>query len=66
MTPVPDTVSPDGVYLSSVPLFAGRSIYCPDGKPGDANAYEVGKQVYYQDFAHRIEADSGDQSLPDR
>ncbi len=36
--PVPDTVSPDGVYLPSVPLFAGRSIYRPDGKPGDANA----------------------------
>ena len=35
--PVPDTVSPDGLYLPSVPLFAGRSIYRPDGKPGDAN-----------------------------
>jgi len=35
---VPDTVSPDGLYLRSVPLFAGRSIYRPDGKPGDANA----------------------------
>ena len=36
--PVPDTVSPDGVYLPQVPLFAGRSVYRPDGKPGDANA----------------------------
>ena len=35
--PVPDTVSPDGVYLPGVPLFAGRSIYRPNGKPGDAN-----------------------------
>jgi isoleucyl-tRNA synthetase len=35
--PVPDTVSSDGVYLPSVPLFAGRSIYRPNGKPGDAN-----------------------------
>jgi isoleucyl-tRNA synthetase len=35
--PVPDTVSPDGLYLPSVPLFAGRSIYRPDGKPGEAN-----------------------------
>ncbi|MBO0736402.1 MAG: isoleucine--tRNA ligase [Alphaproteobacteria bacterium] len=35
--PVPDTVSPDGVYLSGVPLFAGRAIYRPDGRPGDAN-----------------------------
>ena len=34
--PVPDTVSADGVYLSNVPLFAGRSIYRPNGKPGDA------------------------------
>src|SRR5262249_24561439 len=35
--PAPDTVGPDGVYLSQVPLFAGRSVYRPDGKPGDAN-----------------------------
>src|SRR5271169_5182166 len=35
--PVPDTVGPDGVYLPQVPLFAGRSVYRPDGKPGDAN-----------------------------
>jgi len=35
--PVPDTVSPDGVYLPNVPLFAGHSIYRPSGKPGDAN-----------------------------
>src|SRR6267143_1598589 len=35
--PVPDTVSGDGLYLPNVPLFAGRAIYRPDGKPGDAN-----------------------------
>ena len=35
--PVPDTVGPDGVYLDGVPLFAGKSVYKPDGKPGDAN-----------------------------
>jgi isoleucyl-tRNA synthetase len=35
--PVPDTVGPDGVYLPGVPLFAGRSVYRPNGKPGDAN-----------------------------
>jgi isoleucyl-tRNA synthetase len=35
--PVPDTVSPDGLYLPNVPLFAGRSIYRPNGRPGDAN-----------------------------
>jgi isoleucyl-tRNA synthetase len=36
--PVPDTVGPDGVYLPGVPLFAGRAVYRPDGKPGDADA----------------------------
>ena len=35
--PVPDTVGPDGVYLPDVPLFAGRTVYRPNGKPGDAN-----------------------------
>jgi isoleucyl-tRNA synthetase len=35
--PVPDTVGPDGVYLSQVPLFAGHAVYRPDGKPGDAD-----------------------------
>jgi isoleucyl-tRNA synthetase len=35
--PVIDTVGPDGVYLANVPLFAGRVVYKPDGKPGDAN-----------------------------
>jgi isoleucyl-tRNA synthetase len=35
--PMPDTVGPDGVYLPQVPLFGGRSVYRPDGKPGDAN-----------------------------
>src|SRR5947209_13150480 len=36
--PVPDTVGPDGVYLPHVPLFAGKAVYRPDGKPGDADA----------------------------
>jgi isoleucyl-tRNA synthetase len=35
--PVIDTVGADGVYLPSVPLFAGRRVYLPNGKPGDAN-----------------------------
>jgi isoleucyl-tRNA synthetase len=35
--PVVDMVGPDGVYLDSVPLFAGCAVYTPDGKPGDAN-----------------------------
>jgi isoleucyl-tRNA synthetase len=35
--PVIDTVGPDGVYLPSVPLFAGRRVYLPNGKLGDAN-----------------------------
>jgi isoleucyl-tRNA synthetase len=36
--PVIDTVGPDGVYLPSVPMFAGRSVYTSEGKEGDANA----------------------------
>src|SRR6266446_4811877 len=40
--PVPDTVSGDGLYLPNVPLFAGRAIYRPDGKPGDANEAVIG------------------------
>jgi isoleucyl-tRNA synthetase len=35
--PVPETVGPDGVYLANVPLFAGRTVYRMDGKPGDAD-----------------------------
>src|SRR5438105_8307290 len=36
--PVPETVGPDGGYVPGVPLFAGRAVYRPDGKPGDADA----------------------------
>jgi isoleucyl-tRNA synthetase len=35
--PVPDTVAADGTYLPSVPLFAGKHVYWPNGKTGDAN-----------------------------
>jgi isoleucyl-tRNA synthetase len=31
------TVAEDGSYLPSVPLFAGKRVYTPEGKPGDAN-----------------------------
>ena len=34
---VPETVAADGTYLPSVPLFAGRHVYWPNGKTGDAN-----------------------------
>ncbi len=34
---VPDTVAADGTYLPSVPFFAGRHVYWPNGKTGDAN-----------------------------
>ncbi|MGO8919362.1 MAG: isoleucine--tRNA ligase [Stellaceae bacterium] len=34
---VPQTVSGDGTYFPHVPLFAGRHIYWPNGKTGDAN-----------------------------
>ncbi|HVA14944.1 MAG TPA: isoleucine--tRNA ligase [Stellaceae bacterium] len=35
--PVPATVGPDGVYYDNVPLFAGKHVYWPNGKTGDAN-----------------------------
>jgi isoleucyl-tRNA synthetase len=35
--PVPDTVGPDGAYLPAVPLFAGRLVYRPNGRRGDAD-----------------------------
>jgi isoleucyl-tRNA synthetase len=34
---VPETVGPDGVYYDAVPLFAGKHVYWPNGKTGDAN-----------------------------
>jgi isoleucyl-tRNA synthetase len=34
---VPDTVAEDGTYYPHVPLFAGRRVYTPEGKKGDAN-----------------------------
>jgi isoleucyl-tRNA synthetase len=34
---VPDTVAEDGTYYPHVPMFAGRRVYTPEGKKGDAN-----------------------------
>ncbi|HLJ65212.1 MAG TPA: class I tRNA ligase family protein, partial [Stellaceae bacterium] len=34
---VPQTVAGDGTYFPQVPLFAGRRVYWPNGKTGDAN-----------------------------
>jgi len=34
---VPQTVANDGSYYDHVPLFAGKRVYTPYGKPGDAN-----------------------------
>jgi len=34
---VPQTVAGDGTYFPQVPLFAGRHVYWPNGKTGDAN-----------------------------
>ncbi|MBL8834397.1 MAG: class I tRNA ligase family protein, partial [Rhodospirillales bacterium] len=34
---VPQTVSGDGSYYDHVALFAGKRVYTPHGKPGDAN-----------------------------
>ncbi len=35
--PVPETVAADGSYVASVPLFAGKRVFRPNGKEGDAN-----------------------------
>ena len=35
--PLPATVDEEGVFLPSVPLFAGKRIFTPEGKTGDAN-----------------------------
>ncbi len=37
MLPMIQVIGNDGVYLPHVPLFAGKTIYKPDGKVGDAN-----------------------------
>ena len=34
---IPQTVGEDGTYYAHVPLFAGKRVYTPDGKAGDAN-----------------------------
>ncbi len=34
---VPQTVGPDGVYFPHVPVFAGKTVYWPNGKTGNAN-----------------------------
>ncbi|MBM3541354.1 MAG: isoleucine--tRNA ligase, partial [Alphaproteobacteria bacterium] len=34
---VPDTVAEDGQFVSAVPLFAGKRVLTPEGKPGDAD-----------------------------
>jgi isoleucyl-tRNA synthetase len=35
--PVPETVAADGAFLDKVPLFAGKRVFRPNGKEGDAN-----------------------------
>ncbi|MDB5406704.1 MAG: ileS, partial [Rhodospirillales bacterium] len=34
---VPQTVGADGAYYAHVPLFAGKTVYWPNGKTGNAN-----------------------------
>ncbi len=38
---MPQTVAADGTYFPHVPLFAGRHVYWPNGKTGDANGAVV-------------------------
>ena len=40
--PIPETVGADGVFVAAVPLFAGKRVLAPDGKPGDADGAVVG------------------------
>jgi isoleucyl-tRNA synthetase len=35
--PIPELIDDEGVYGPNTPLFAGKRIYTPHGKPGDAN-----------------------------
>jgi isoleucyl-tRNA synthetase len=53
-----DNVTDDGVYREHVPLFAGKSIYKPDGKVGEANGAvikalsEAGMLLAKQNITH--------------
>jgi len=55
---MPDYVSDDGVYRDHVPLFAGKCVYKPDGKVGDANGAvikalsEAGALLAKQNITH--------------
>jgi isoleucyl-tRNA synthetase len=55
---VPQTVAGDGKYFEHVPLFAGLSVYMPDGKKGPANKLvtnaiaEAGNLVAKQQITH--------------
>ncbi|MBI1238858.1 MAG: isoleucine--tRNA ligase [Alphaproteobacteria bacterium] len=42
---VPFTVGEDGVYLDSVPLFAGKRVLKDDGTDGDANGAVIGALI---------------------
>ena len=39
---VPQIVAADGTYEAQVPLFAGKAVYWPNGKSGNANAAVIG------------------------
>jgi isoleucyl-tRNA synthetase len=39
---VPETVGEDGRFYAHVPLFAGRTVYTADGKPGDITGAVLG------------------------
>jgi isoleucyl-tRNA synthetase len=43
--PVPQTVGEDGRFYDHVPLFAGTTVYTPEGKEGTANEAVIGKLV---------------------
>jgi len=39
---VPETVGEDGAFYDHVPLFAGKTVYTSDGKPGDITGAVLG------------------------
>ncbi len=55
---ITSSMDDDGAYRKNVPLFAGKTVYTPDGKPGEANGAvikalaEVGKLLAKGSLLH--------------
>jgi isoleucyl-tRNA synthetase len=42
---IPATVGEDGVFYDHVPMFAGKTVYTADGKPGDITGAVIGAMI---------------------